>query len=207
MSDFAAPGSRRLLDSALNRLLALDSGAAVRLARLEGRTLAIELRGHGWQGHARIRHGAIEVLDATPDTVDVTVRGRPADFVALARANRRGESLGAGRVEISGDLAVAQEVQALLAALDLDFEALLARYFGDVAAHRLGNLVRGAAALAVRGTRKLEQDTADWLRYEVQGVPARDELEAFGRAVFELGDAVERAEARLARLRERRARR
>ncbi|MCB1747001.1 MAG: SCP2 sterol-binding domain-containing protein [Gammaproteobacteria bacterium] len=206
VDDANAPGLARALNTALNRLLALDAGAAARLARIEGRTLAIELRGHDWRGHARVRHGELEVLRAAPGAVDVTVRGRAADFIALARANRRGEMLGAGRIEIAGDLAVAQEVQALLAGLDLDVEGLLARYVGDVAAHRLGRLLRGAADLAARGARKLERDTAEYLRYEARSVPARDEVEQFARAVFELGDAVDRAEARLRRLRERRPR-
>ncbi|MGE0482860.1 MAG: SCP2 domain-containing protein [Gammaproteobacteria bacterium] len=196
----------RALNTAINRLLALDAGAAVRLARIEGRTLAVELRGHDWHGHARVHHGELVVLRGVPTTVDVTVRGRAADFIALARANRRGEMLGAGRVEIAGDLAVAQEVQALLAGLDLDVEGLLARYVGDVAAHRLGRVLRGAADFAERGARKFERDTGDYLRFESRSVPSRDEIEEFARAVFDLGDAVDRAEARVRRLRVRRRR-
>jgi ubiquinone biosynthesis protein UbiJ len=205
MSDAAAGPAplERALNTAINRLLALDAGAAVRLARIEGRTLAIELRGHAWQGHARVHHGELEVLRGAPARVDVTVRGRPADFIALARANRRGEMLGAGRVEIAGDLAVAQEVQALLASLDLDVEGLLARYLGDVAAHRLGRFLRGAAGFAERGARQFERDAGDYLRFEARSVPSRDEVDGFAREVFELGDAVDRAEARLRRLRER----
>jgi ubiquinone biosynthesis protein UbiJ len=196
----------RLLNAALNRVLALDSAAMMRLARLEGRTLAIRLRDRDWHAHAVVQQGQLELRRAAPGAVDVTITGRVADFVALARANRRGEALGAGRVEIMGDLAIAQDVQALLAELDIDWDEWLAGYVGDVAAHRLGRAVRGAAGLAGSSARRLEQDLGDYLRHELELVPLRPELEAYGREVYALADAVERAAARVRRLRERAAR-
>ena len=193
----------RLLNTALNRVLALDAGAMMRLARLEGRTLAIRLRDRDWHARAVVSQGQLELRRASSEPVDVTITGRVADFIALARANRRGEALGAGRVEIMGDLAVAQDVQALLADLDIDWDEWLAGYVGDIAAHRLGRAVRGAAGLAGTSARRLEQDLADYLRHELALVPLRPELEAYGREVYALADAVERAAARVRRLRER----
>jgi ubiquinone biosynthesis accessory factor UbiJ len=190
----------RLVDVALNGALAYDPGAVARLQRLEGRTLAIVLRQPTWRGLAVVRAGRLELTTTGDGVPDVTIGGRPADFIALARANQRGESIGAGRIEIQGDLAVAQEVQALLAELDIDWEEWLAERFGDVAAHRLGRVVRGALAFGQRCRRDFEQDVADYLRHELMIVPRADELARHGRAVYELADAVERVEARLQRL-------
>ncbi|MEQ8661445.1 MAG: SCP2 sterol-binding domain-containing protein, partial [Gammaproteobacteria bacterium] len=130
----------RLVNAALNRVLALDTGAVARLARLEGRTLAVRLRERDWQAFAVVHEGQLELRRVPAAAIDVTITGRVTDFVALARANRRGEAIGAGRVEIMGDLAVAQDVQALLAELDIDWDEWLAGYVGDVAAHRVGRL-------------------------------------------------------------------
>ena len=163
--------------------------------------MAIVLRQPTWRGLAVVRGGRLELAVAGDGVPDVTIGGRPADFIALARANQRGESIGAGRIEIQGDLAVAQEVQALLAELDIDWEEWLAGRFGDVAAHRLGRVVRGALAFGQRRQRDFEQDVADYLRHELMIVPRADELARYGRAVYELADAVERVEARLLRLR------
>ncbi|MEX2482499.1 MAG: SCP2 sterol-binding domain-containing protein [Gammaproteobacteria bacterium] len=190
----------RALNAALNRALALDSAAAVRLGRLEGRTLAVVVREHGWRVLTVVRSGRLNILRGEDNRVDVTISGRPSDFIALVRANQRGEILGAGRVEIQGDLAVAQEVQSLLGELDLDWEEWLAGRLGDIAAHHIGRAMRGVFAFGQHTARKLEADTAEYLRHELMIVPRRDELERYGREVFELADALERSEARLRRL-------
>lgn len=195
----------RVVNTAINGVLALDPAAARRLARLEGRTLAVRLRERDWQAFAIVHEGQL-VLDRAPAAgVDVTIAGHAADFVALARANRRGEALGAGRVEIMGDLAVAQDVQALLAELDIDWDEWLAAYLGDVAAHRIGRALRRAGGFAAGTARRLEQDGADYVRHELALVPQRGELDAFGRDVYALTDAVDRAAARLRRLQARRS--
>ena len=190
----------RVLNAALNRTFALDPSAAQRLTRLEGRTLAIVVRDRGWRLFAVVRAGRLQVGRFAVEAVDVTISGRPADFIALARANQRGEMLGAGRVEIQGDLAIAQEVQGLLSELELDWEGWLAARLGDSAAHRIGRAVRGAFAVGERTARRFEQDIAEYLRHELMILPQRDEVERYGRAVFDLADAVDRAEARLRRL-------
>ncbi|MEQ8230533.1 MAG: SCP2 sterol-binding domain-containing protein, partial [Gammaproteobacteria bacterium] len=161
---------------------------------------AVRLRERDWQAFAVIHQGQLELRQLAPGAVDVTITGRTADFVALARANRRGEAIGAGRVEIMGDLAIAQDVQALLAELDIDWDEWLAGYFGDVAAHRVGRLLRGAAGFAGDTAKRFEQDAGDYLRHELALVPQRAELEGWGRDVYALADAVERAAARVRRL-------
>ena len=137
----------------------------------------------------------------------VKVSGRVADFLAYARASRRGDSLGAGRIEIAGDLAIAQQVQALLADLRIDWEELLSRTIGDVPAHQVGRAARALFALGKQVLAKFERDTADYLKHESRLVVSRSELEQFGRAVFTLADDIERLEARIKRVRERAPRR
>lgn len=198
-SEAALETFARVLNAALNRALALDADAAQRLTRLEGRTLAIALRGRRWRLFAVVRGGRLEV-GRVPAAADVTISGSPADFIALARANQRGEMLGAGRVEIQGDLAIAQEVQGLLSELDLDWEGWLAVHLGDITAHRIGRAVRGALAFGEKTARRFELDIAEYLRHELMILPQREEVERYGRAVFDLADAVDRAEARLRRL-------
>jgi len=198
--DVALDAFTRVLNAALNEAFALDADAVQRLTRLEGRTLAIVLRDRGWRLFAVIHAGRLQVGHAAAAAVDVTISGRMADFIALARANQRGELLGAGRVEIQGDLAIAQEVQGLLGELELDWEGWLAGRLGDITAHRIGRAVRGAFAFGHKTARRLEQDTAEYLRHELMILPQRDEVERYGRAVFDLADAVDRAEARLRRL-------
>ncbi len=200
MSEFPVDTLQRLVSATLSRILEMDEGTARRLARLEGRVIALAVKDREWRVTASVSGGRIAIVEHHEGAIDVHISGRPGDFIALVRANQRGESLAAGRIEITGDLAVAQEVQALLRDLDVEPEELLSRYVGDVAAHRIGRAARFAGSTSRRTAERFEQDLMEYLRHELRAVPTRDEVTRFMREVYALDEQVERAHARLRRL-------
>lgn len=193
----------KIISVALSRLLNTNADTAARLAALEGRVIEIALRDSTRRAFALPGAHGVYLRRRYDGPVAVKVSGRVADFIAYARASRRGDSLGAGRIEIAGDLAVAQQVQALLADLQIDWEELLSRVIGDVPAHQIGRAARAVFALGRDTLAKLERDAAEYLNHESQLLAGRVQLEKFGRAVFVLADDVDRFEARLQRLRDR----
>ncbi len=204
--DFADTLLARLEDAvsaALSRLLRTDPDTAARLATLEGSVIEIALRDSARSAYALPGAHGVTLKRRHEGVVAVKVSGRVADFLAYARASRRGDSLGAGRIEIAGDLAIAQQVQGLLGELSIDWEELLSRTIGDVPAHQVGRAARAVFALGKQALAKLERDAADYLKHESRLLVSRQALEQFGRAVFTLADDVDRLEARLKRLRER----
>lgn len=205
-AEFADPLLARLeqvLSVVLSHLLNSNADTAARLAALEGRVIEVALRDSARSVFALPGTDGVQLRRRYDGPVAVKVSGRVADFIAYGRASRRGDSLGAGRIEIAGDLAVAQQVQALLAELEIDWEELLSRAIGDVPAHQVGRAARAVFALGREALAKLERDAADYLKHQSQLVPRRQDLEGFGRAVFMLADDVDRLEARLKRVRER----
>lgn len=202
----STPGAALLdvLGAAARRVVADEAALAERLAALEGRTVAIGLRGAERRMLFTVSAGRIETATEGEDVADVSITGSVEDFVAYVRAGRRGESAGAGRIEISGDLQTAQSIQSLLAGIDLDPESALAEFVGDVAAHQIGRAARAAAAGGLSAAKHLERDLTEYLTSETSLVPTRREVEAQARAAFALADDVARAEARLARLEGRR---
>lgn len=193
----------QVLSLAVSRLINSNADTAARLAALEGCVIEVALRDSARSVFALPGAHGVQLRRRHDGPVAVKVSGRVADFIAYARASRRGDSLGAGRIEIAGDLAVAQQVQALLAELKIDWEELLSRAIGDVPAHQVGRAARAVFALGREVLAKLERDAADYLKHESQLVPRRQDLEQFGRAVFMLADDVERLEARWKRVCER----
>ena len=192
------------LSAAVSRLLRSNGDTAARLAALEGQVIEVALRDGARSAYALPGTHGVHLRRRHDGAVAVKVSGRIADFLAYARASRRGDSLGAGRIEIAGDLAVAQQVQALLAELSIDWEELLSHTIGDVPAHQVGRAARAALAFGQRLLTKLERDTADYLQHESRLVVQRSDLEQLGRAVFTLADDLDRFEARFKRWRERR---
>jgi len=193
------PPLARLLERALNAALAMDPESLERSGALAGKVVCVVLSGAGVALALRFAAGRVEVLAQTPAAPDVTVRGPPFTLLAAVMAGDEEALLGGG-LEVTGDVALARRVQRLVAGLDLDIEELLARRVGDVAAHELGNLARGAQALAAHAREKLLADVGELLLEEGRAVAARAELERFADEVDRLRDDVERMDERVARL-------
>ena len=205
-SEFADPLLARLealVSALLSRVLSANGDTAARLAALEGHVIEMAVRDSARSAYVLPSAQGVQLRRHYDGPVAVKVSGRVADFIAYGRASRRGDSLGAGRIEIAGDLAVAQQVQTLLGELKIDWEELLAQAIGDVPAHQAGRAIRAVFAFGREALAKLERDAADYLKHESQLVPRRQDLEQFGPAVFTLADDVDRFEARLQRVRDR----
>lgn len=190
-----------LLSRAISRLVMLDEERAGRIARLQGSVIELCVRDTEWRAYAMPRTHGIELRRYYDGHVDVRVTGRPGDFFAYARASRRGDSFGAGRIEISGDLATAQNVQALLADLEIDWEDAISPLVGEIGAHQVTRLVRQAKNFFSSAAAHFETDLADYLRYEARMTPTRDDIEKQHSEICAVAGDVDRLEARLAVLR------
>jgi ubiquinone biosynthesis accessory factor UbiJ len=188
------------MSRALNGLLRSDDNAMEILRRLDGRIIALCVRDTDLIAFAAPIAEGIRLLRSYEGEVDVRVTGSTADFIAYARASKRGDSIGAGRIEISGDLSTAQSVQMLLSELRIDWEEILSRYIGDVGAHQAGRLVRAATAWGTTAAARFEEDVAEYLQIEARVLPTRRDTERLARAIFILADDVDRLEARIRRV-------
>ncbi len=73
--------------------------------------------------------------------VTTSIKGRAADFTELATSSDPTATLINGGLELEGDSAPLLELQHILAALDMDWEAPLVDTLGDVAGHQLAQLL------------------------------------------------------------------
>ena len=105
-----------------------------------------------------------------------------------------------GEVEIRGELSLAQELQAIFATVEIDWEEMLARMTGDVVAHELGNAARAFRRWVSDARKSVELDIAEYIKYEKRLVPAARELMEFDDDLACLRDDVERLEQRILRL-------
>ncbi len=187
----------RLLDGALNRVLALDSAAASTLAGLEGRKIALQLKPWPAPMQIAVISGRLVASDAAAP--DLSVSASPGALLALA-AERGGFELPAGRIDISGDADLARRVQKLVSQLDPDWDRPFARFFGEVAGHQIAKGLRGALAWSRATAKAMVQNSAEYLREESRDLVAPGEMADFVDDVDRTRDDVERLEARIERL-------
>ena len=189
-----------MLAAIASRLLALDAETSAHLTRLNKRVIALCVRDRDWKIFAMVHDSKVTFSRDFGGHADVSMLGRVTDYVALVKANKGGESLTAGRIEITGDLAVAQDVQALLNDLELDLDEILSRFVGDVMAHQIGRAARGAGRSATAALGKFESDLGDYLAHELRALPVRQDVEALRRSILVLTEDVDRVQARLHKL-------
>lgn len=187
------------LEQALNAALALDPKTLERLGRLQGRVIAIELKGTGIRLLLQPERHGLRLMGHYDGAVDTTLRGAPFALLRMG-SGRTGEGMFKGGVEIDGDVELGQQIQRVFEKLEIDWEEHLSRLTGDIIAHQIGNTVRGLLNWGERSAEHLGQDTADYLQEETEILPVPWEIQEFIEAVDTLRSDVDRLEARVKRL-------
>ena len=184
------------LESLLNRNVAASSAARLLCQRLAEKVLAVHVDGTPLSVYFK-SHGEHMTLHTDHEgTPDATLSGTPLSLLRLAGPAPEA-ALRGGAVHIEGDAEVAQTFSELLQAAQPDLEEELSRVVGDVAAHQIGNVARGALGFARRAHDTLLQNVAEYLQEEGRDVPNRTEAEEFLQGVDRTRDDVDRLEARL----------
>jgi ubiquinone biosynthesis protein UbiJ len=188
------------LESAINRYLRLDPDAAARMAQLEGRCIALELRGLEIMLFILPGEQGIRLADRCEGEADTVLRGTPLGMAQLGMGGNTGKTLFSGEVVIEGNVETGQAFKAILDEMDIDWEEQLSKLTGDFMAHQLGNAARHARRFLQHGRKTLEQDISEYLQEEMRVLPSRIETENFSAGVSRIGMDVDRLEARIKRL-------
>lgn len=192
----------RSLAALINRGIAQSSSAQALATALEGRSLDVRARGTSLALRLRAAGGHVQVAAANPDTpASAALEGSPLAILGLLGGDPQAR-LRDGHVAISGDAEVAGQFGDLLRLARPDLEEELAQVLGDPLAHQLGRLAGALAGWGARAGQSLGRSLGEYLTEERQLLPTRVEAEEFCRQVDALANDVERAEARLARLRD-----
>lgn len=178
---------------ALNHLLAAQSWATARLAvhagdaiRLEVGPTAVEL--------AVTDAGLFEAVSGHAPAVTIAV-----PLAALPQLLARDPQARRG-VTVTGNVALAADLEYLFANLRWDVEADLSRLFGDIAARRIGRAGQAAAALPGAIGRSFARSSRQFLTEEQPVLARPDEVSAFIDEIDHLRDDADRLESRIARL-------
>lgn len=190
------------VEQALNRYLRLDPEAAAALGPAADKLIGLELCGLSIRLYLSIAADHVHVEAEPAREPDAWIRGTP---LALARSKFRQQGM-LDDVEITGDTEAAQALYKALAAVEIDWEELLAKRIGDAPAFQLGELARRFRRWSRRSRDSLRQDVTDYLQEEAHVLPTRYEIEDFVAEVDTLRDDVERLAARLDRLERRHGR-
>jgi len=188
------------IEIAVNRVLQLDEDSLARLQDLQGKVIAIEVRGPDVSLYLIPGPDKLSVYGRFEGEADTLLRGTPMALMRMGLIKHAGDALFTGDVEISGDVELGQQFSEILNALDIDWEEHLSHFTGDLVAHKLGNVVRDTLSWGQDVADTLGQDVAEYFQEENEALPNRDEVENYLSQVDVLRTDVDRMEARVRRL-------
>lgn len=189
-----------LAQTAVNSALALDPATLKRLARLEGKILHIEITAPHFDFYLEPGAHGIFLKQEFNEAADARIRGSAAAMTRVLTADNKATALFGKDISISGDMELSQQLQLILANLEIDWEAKLASWFGDVAGHQLGRGVRSLHRFVSRSGESLTRSAEEYLHEESRALPPRAELNHFYSEIEILSIETDRLSARIERL-------
>ncbi len=189
-----------LLESIGNRLLRLDPDALQRFQDFDGKLICLELVGIDRRLYLSPGETGITIREVSEDEPDVTLSGSPLAFAQLGLRGLHVTLFREGKMEIKGDVELGQSLQRFVEEVDIDWEELLSRYIGDVAAHQSGNLVRGLNDWRNNAHHTAKRNVSEYLQEEARLLATASSVARFTNAVDDLRSAADRLEQRVQRL-------
>lgn len=188
-----------LIETAVNRALKLDPGTLCRITELNGKRFRIRCTSPQlvvmlMPGQDYLGIKADDELDA-----DTLIEGDSRQLLRLL-TKRDPSSPFESPLQITGDMQAAAQLQAALVNLEIDWEELLSRLIGDIAAHQVGNQLRALHHWGQQTLDRLIQNTEEYLHEEAWTMPPRLEVEAFYEDLAIINTATDRLSARIAKL-------
>jgi ubiquinone biosynthesis protein UbiJ len=184
-----------LIENVLNRGLPRSPRARELCRELTGARLGIEVRGLT-RILVRSSGAALHCAHDPSGAADADISGGALSLLQLAGSAPE-NVLRSGAVEIRGDAQIARQYRELGRLLVPDPEEELALLVGDVPAHELGRVARGALRWGHGAGQTALQNFAEYFSHERADLVPRAEADAFMSDVERLREDADRLEARI----------
>ncbi len=189
-----------VLEELVNRYIRLNPEAFEELSGLQGKEIAVELRGLERCVVLCFAADGIHFTAQMAESPDAVVSGAPLMLLRMLLSADESPLIASGDIAVTGDEGLLQRVLSLLRRVDMDWEEQLAGYVGAPMAHRMGNAARNTHRWRQRTGAALADDLRLFLEEELHLVPNREEVAEYVSATDTLGKEVEQLEKRIQRL-------
>lgn len=184
----------------LNRVLAMDSTALPRLARLSGRVIAVQCTAPALQLFILPSGEGLHLAAHWAGEPDCRLQAPATSLLRLATSKDKTAILHGADVSLDGDSAALLDLAAILQDLELDWEYELSRWLGPVASPLLGMHIRSRVNWSQQTLDSLRLNLADYLSEESRSLVGQREADARFAELDRLKLALDRLDARIERL-------
>lgn len=167
------------LKKTINTYLTLDPDSKMRLKKLQGKVITIEMLPFHFVFQATFREQGIQIETDEYLTSETKITGTPLQMLGVMVSKENRQRFFAEDLTIQGDAEFAQQVIELFDHLQIDWEEHLSRMIGDTPAYQTGRLIRGIDNWLNRMDDTLSQNINEYLHEEKPWFPAREALNDF----------------------------
>jgi len=187
------------LESILNQALSRNVNPDLDLLALEGKQLTLAIDEFGSPITLGVANKSFYVLSQTQAS-DCTISSSVRTLLDLKQSQQLTEYIKQEKLDIQGDLKVAQGFAKVFESLTIDWQSELAKHIGDVATYRLTRFGQFMAGKAKFAQQQISQDASQYLVFEKKLAVTGYEISMFRKDVDQLNLAVDALHTRIEKL-------
>lgn len=168
-----------LLELAGNKTLEHDPQSLARLAKLQGKTMTLNIKTIGQSISVTPQLEGLEFSHTVPEKVDVTLSVTIPAMIKISRDGMDNAELDSGELEIMGDPIVGQRFAQVIAELDIDWHGLLAEHIGESPAKAVTFAAGQAKSFADDSRLKFKEFLNTLIKDDMRLVADKDSVESF----------------------------
>jgi len=186
-----------ILESVINRYLALDPEMLDKLAAFNGKVIKLEMTGIDKTLYMLPYDRGIQVLTEYEGTADTVLRGTPLSLFKMGLVSNAANLLLKGEIEISGDTRLGHQFKNVFSQMDIDWSEPLANLVGDSLAYQLQLAGSKLSRWGKESVQSVSTSFSEYLQEESRDVVTDTELDIFNQAVDRLREDVDRLQAKI----------
>ena len=186
-----------ILESVINRYLALDPEMMGKLAEFDGKVIKLEMTGIDKILYMLPGKSGIQVLLEYDGEADTVLRGTPISLFKMGLVSNTAKLLLKGEVEIRGDTRLGHRFKNVFSQMDIDWSEPLAGLLGDSLAYQLQQTGRKLGRWGENTVKSVSDSFSEYLQEESRDVVTETELEIFNENVDRLREDVDRLQAKI----------
>ena len=187
------------IETMANKSLTLDPVTIKRLAEHDGAVIQIDCIKPEFVSWLWIEKDGIRLAAFHEGSSDARISGTLVSYMELA-ARRRSTFEDIAGLETFGDEALVAELGNIHKDMELDWEAVICRYLGDVAGHGLSSGIRNVSNSVRSLFQQGVEQTPDYLREELNILPAVAAMDSFQEQLEQLKTSVDRLSEKISHL-------
>lgn len=191
------------LESAVNKLSSLDPTFNERSRHLVGRRLMVEVQELKVPLTFVVTEHKINVLSGKNEGNDCSIKTSLSALSELKDPNQITKLIKEERLELKGDLQLAQQVSELVKQTDIDWEEHLSQYLGDGLAHKVASRFKHFGQLLAQKNKDFEDVFTEFAQDEAQLTPHPQEVKQFSDKVGQTRAKVDKLAAKVAKMSQR----